>query len=56
MKQTDTVEKLLLDTLKAIRDTLPDGRSKSIVNTKVEEAILWLKSDELFFEIKKNKK
>ena len=52
-KQTDTVEKLLLDTMSAIRDTLADGRSKSIVYTKVEEALLWLKSDELFFEMKK---
>lgn len=54
-KQTDTVEKLILELMVAIRDTLPDGRSKSLVHTKIEEALLWLKSDELFFEMKKKK-
>lgn len=54
-KQTDVVENLLLEVIDAIRDTIPDGRSKSIVYTKIEEALLWLKSDEILREAKKNK-
>lgn len=49
-KELDEVREVLFKALEAVRYRLPDGRSKSIVYTKLQEAILWLDSDETLKE------
>lgn len=48
MSQIEKAVKAILDAVEVVQDNVPDGREKSLVITKLHEAALWVKFDEIF--------
>lgn len=55
-RENDNIEKILQETLNKVVDGLPDGREKSLVITKLHEAMFWNRATQWLPEIAKKSK